>query len=104
MAFNIQLDLFGAIEKLIEFRKMNEWFKLLLMLGCSFWLSFSFAAGTALIAHRTPAEAIGEGLVAGTVMAVLVWRRSPLTNGMVLALPGAEAGKELEANTQVISK
>lgn len=104
MAFNLQLDLFGAIEKFIEFRKVNEWFKLIMSLVWSFWLSGSFSCGTALIAHRPVPESVGVGLVMGAVMSVVVWRRSPLTNGMILALPAGEAKTELESDTQVITK
>lgn len=104
MPFNLQLDLFGAIEKFIEFRKINEWVKLILSLTCSFWLSGTFTTGTAMIAHRSTPEAIGEGLVMASVMATIIWRRSPLTKGLILALPEEEAGKEINTNQQIITK
>jgi hypothetical protein len=104
LPFNLQLDLFGAIEKWIQFRKINEWVKLYTSLVCSFWLSGSFVTGTALTGHRPALEAIGLGLVAGSTFSTVIWRRSPLTKGMELALPEAEAKKEIETDQQVISK
>lgn len=103
MAFNIQLDVFDALEKWKEFSTLKEWASFLVSLFCSFWLSGSFACGSALVLHRPPWEALGEGLISATCMATLCWRRSPLTKGMILALPEKEAEKEIESNTQVIS-
>jgi hypothetical protein len=91
--FNLTLDLFSAIEKFVEFRKLNEWVKLILQLACSFIFSASFASGAALVIHRPPWEALGEGLMAGPTFAVIIWRRSPLTKGLMLALPEKEAGE-----------
>ena len=104
MAFNLQLDLFGAIEKWIQFRKIDEWVKLAMELFGSFWLGGCFTCGAGLAAHRPPWEALGEGLVAGSIFAVKVWRVSPLTKGMVLALPEKEARQEIKTDTQVIQK
>jgi hypothetical protein len=70
----------------LQFRKINEWVKLYTSLIFSFWLSGSFVTGSALISHRSWAEAIGAGLVAGSTFATVIWRRSPLTKGMELAL------------------
>lgn len=104
MALGLTIDLFDAIEKWIQFRKINEWVKLLISLVSSFWLSLSFVTGGSLIAHRPTSEAIGEGLVTATLLCTYLWRRSPLTKGMALALPADEAAKELETNVQVIDK
>lgn len=97
-------DLFGALEKWIEFRRINEWVKLCLSLFCSFWLSGAFVCGAGLTAHRPTMEAIGEGLISGAVMATMVWRRSDLTKGLILALPAAEAKAELETDSQIIRR
>jgi hypothetical protein len=104
LPLNLQLDLFGAVEKFVEFRKLNEWVKLYTSLIFSFWLSGSFVTGSALISHRSWAEGIGAGLVAGSTFATVIWRRSPLTKGMELALPVGEAKTEIETDQQVISK
>ena len=104
MPFNLQLDLFSAIEKFVQFRKINEWIKLGWELLCSYWISFSTITGGALVAHRPMLEAIGEGLLGGAVFATVIWRRSPLTKGMALALPAEEAAEEFKANQQIIQK
>ncbi|MGE0407458.1 MAG: hypothetical protein AB7O65_14275 [Candidatus Korobacteraceae bacterium] len=98
----INIDLFGAIEKFIRFRQINEWTKLVLSLVCSYWLSCSFAMGSALVAHRPMPEALGAGLIAGSTMAIVVWRRSPHTRGLILALPAETSKAEDETNQRVI--
>lgn len=103
MAFDFSIDIFQALEKWKEFGQLKQWLAFLISLFCSFWLSGSFATGSALVLHRPPWEALGEGLISATCMATLCWRRSPLTKGMILALPEKEAEKEMESNTQVIS-
>lgn len=95
------LDLFGAIEKLIEFRKLNEWAKFYTGLVCSFWFSGCAASGAALSVHRPAWEALGEGLIAATVSAAICWHRSELTKGMTLVLPGWIAKKEIESNVSI---
>jgi stage V sporulation protein SpoVS len=102
--FNLQLDLFGAVEKFVEFRKINEWVKLYTSLVFSFWLAGSFTTGSLLLAHRPALEAIGAGLVSGSVFATVIWRNSSLTKGMQLALPEAEAEAEIKTDQQIISK
>lgn len=104
MPFNINLDLFTAIQRFIEARKLNEWLKLGIQLFCSFWFGGCGATGSSLVAHRPPWEALGSGLVMGSVCAVIVWRRSPLTKGLILALPEQEAREEMKSDTQVIMK
>jgi hypothetical protein len=104
MAFNVQLDLFSAIQKFIEFRKINEWIKLGISLFCSFWLSSTFVTGSALLARQPWPMAIGAGLVSGSTLATVLWRNSPLPKGTQLALPIEEAAKELNTNVQVLTK
>jgi uncharacterized membrane protein (DUF441 family) len=104
MALGVSLDLFGAIEKLIQFHKLNEWIKLYTSLICSFWLGGSFTTGVALTAHRPTIEAIGEGLILGTISTVATWRKSPLTKGMILSLPSEESKAEFEHTVDTIYK
>lgn len=89
---------------LIKAHRLNEWAKLLFAEGFSGVTSFCFVCGSSLVSHRPSPEAVGTGLVAAAVMMTVVFRRSPLTKGMLVALPTDEAKEELEANAQVISK
>lgn len=89
---------------LIKAHKLNDWCKLFVSLGFSGFTSFCFSCGSALAAHRPSWEAFGIGLVMCSVMMTVTWRRSPLTKGMIVALPTEEARAELETNTQVVSK
>lgn len=102
------LDLFqgiaAAINGIIAQRKLNEWAKLLFSIHFSGVTSFCFACGSALVAHRAWPEAVGLGLVSAAVMMTVVFRRSPLTKGLFVALPAQEAGKELEADIQTIQR
>ena len=84
--------IFGGVEQIIQMHKINNWITLLITMLISFWCSSAFTCGTALLAHRSWAESVGAGLVSGSVMAVVVFRRSPLSRGMIVALPSAEAG------------
>lgn len=60
--------------------------------------------GTALVAQSSYATALGSGLIAGAVSATAVYRINPLTKGLIVVLPEAEAEKELEAGHQTIIK
>lgn len=92
------------IGDLVKTHKLNEWLKLLVSLCFSGFTSFCFSCGSALTAHRPSWEAFGIGLVMCSVMMTVTWRRSPLTKGLIVALPAEEAVTELETNAQVISK
>jgi predicted phage tail protein len=94
----------SIINKLIEIHKLNEWVKLYGSIFLSYWLSGSFACGTALVSGKGWLFSIGTGMVMGSVMGTVVYRRSSLAKGMTVALPTEEAKTELETNTQVISK
>lgn len=84
--------------------KLFEWVTLLTSLGFSALTSFLFVCGSALVANQSKPFAIGSGMVSAAVMATVVWRRSPLTRGTLVALPSKEAEVELGTNTQVITK
>lgn len=100
----LNLDLFSAIERLIEAHRINDWAKLVFSLTFSYLTTFSFACGSALAAHRPWLEAVGVGLVAGAVRATIAYRRSNLAKGTIIALPAEEATAELTSDTQVISR
>lgn len=94
----------NLITGLVKAHRLNEWVKLIIQLIASDLLSWQFTEGSALSATTPPMIARGLGLVAGAVMATVIWRRSPLTRGLMLALPAKEAEVELDSNTQVIQK
>ncbi|MFB3915130.1 MAG: hypothetical protein ACE14M_00250 [Terriglobales bacterium] len=100
----INLDLFSAIERLIEAHRINDWAKLIFSLTFSYSTTFAFACGSALAAHRPLLEAVGIGLVAGAVRTTIAYRRSHLAKGTIVALPAEEAAAELDSDTQVISR
>lgn len=100
----ISIDPVKDIESIIQLHKIDQWALLLIQLSYSFWLSLAFTCGGALTVHRPPWEAFGEGLVAGSTYAVVLWRRSPLTKGLMLVLPEKEAEVEMQTNLQVIQK
>ena len=94
----------GAIVGFWNAKKVGEQLRLQVSLIWSFWLSASFSCGTALVNHASYASAIGTGLIVGSSMAAVLWRVSPLTRGMQLALPAAEAGKEIDLDKQIVTK
>jgi hypothetical protein len=67
-------------------------------------VSFLVTYGGALVIHRPPWEAFGSGLCSAAVMMTVLFRRSDLTKGMIVALPESEANDEIKTDTQVISK
>jgi hypothetical protein len=82
------------------------WLKFLFELGFSAVVSFLFSAGTLLFAKAPAGVAIGFGMIWAAMALVYLFRResSRLTKGMLVALPGEEAEKELAANFQTIQK
>lgn len=92
------------IGDLVKAHRLNEWAKLLFSLSFSGVTSFAFSCGSALAAHRPPWESFGIGLLTGAVMMTVVFRRSPLTKGMFIALPAEEAGAEMGASVQTIQR
>jgi hypothetical protein len=92
--------------------KAQAWARLIFQLMASGAITFLIAGGLSLVgtaAGRIPAAwcwviGVGNGMwMAGVCMTVL-WRKSPLTKGMLLVLPSEEAAKELESNLEVIQK
>jgi len=95
---------FTGINQFIEYRRINEWTKLILSCVFTFWLSAAFSCGALMAAKTATAVAVGTGLMTGSSLATLVFRRSPLSKGLILALPEKEAEVEMNTNLQVITK
>jgi hypothetical protein len=85
---------------------LARWLKFLFELIFSGGVAFLFITGSALAAGKAPAIAIGVGMVWAALAMTVVFRdeHSKLTAGMLAALPGEEAGKELAADVQIIRK
>jgi hypothetical protein len=83
-----------------------QWLKFLFELGFSAVVSFLFCCGSLLFADAPAGIAIGFGMIWAAMAMGFLFRRetSRLTRGMLVALPGDEAAKELVANFQVIEK
>ena len=102
------LDIAGAVEKaitdLIILHRIDRWSRLIFTMGFSGLVSFLATCGGALTAHRPSLEAIGAGMCSAAVMMTVLFRRSELTKGMTVALPGQEAAQEIKTPTQIITK
>ena len=102
------LDPFGALADFV-LGKMKQsamalWMKLLFTMAFSAIASFLFICGSLLSVKVTPAVAVGTGMVVAAMAMVVLFRRSPLTKGLMVVLPADEAAKELETGFQVIQK
>jgi hypothetical protein len=83
-----------------------QWFKFLFELGFSAVVSFLFGCGTLLFGRAPAGVAVGFGMIWAAMAMTYLFRRetSRLTRGMLVALPGDEAAKELAAGFQTIEK
>lgn len=83
-----------------------QWLKFLFELIFSAVVSFLFSCGTFLFGGARAGIAIGFGMIWAAMALVYLFRResSRLTKGMLVALPGDEAAKEMAANFQTIQK
>ena len=72
---------------LVRTHRLNEWAKLCFAMAWSYSTAFSFAAGTALVAHQPPTSAFGAGMIAGAGAVTFLFARSPLTHGLMVAAP-----------------
>jgi hypothetical protein len=59
--------------------------------------------GTLLAVGRAWETSLGAAMVAVAVVLTAMFRRSPLTRGMMIVLPAEEAAKEMQTNLQTIS-
>ena len=94
----------STITKLIELHRIDKWCRLLFTMAFSGICSFLLTCGGAFIAHRPTFEGIGEGMVSAAVMMTVLFRRSDLTKGMIVALPESEAEVELKTSAEIINK
>ena len=102
------MDPLGALAEFV-LGKMKQsamalWLKLLFTMAFSAAVSFLFVCGTMLARGQPAGFAIGGGMVMAAVAMTVLFRRSPLTSGLMVVLPGVEAAKEIETNFQVIEK
>jgi hypothetical protein len=82
--------------------KAQRWFKLLFTLGFSAMTTFLYVTGGSLAATRSWPVSIGSGMVSSAVILTVLFRRSDLTKGMIVALPEDEAKTEVNTDIQVI--
>ena len=78
--------------------------KLIFGFAFSYPTTFSFICGTALTAGKPWRIAIGSGMVSGAVVVTYLFRRSPLTKELFVALPAEEAGKEIDTSLQTLQR
>ena len=102
------MDPLGALADFV-LGKMKQsavslWLKLLFTMAFSAAVSFLFVCGTMLALGQAAGFAIGSGMVMAAMAMTVLFRRSPLTKGLMVVLPGSEATKEIETNFQVIEK
>jgi len=83
---------------------MAQWAKLLFTMGFSATVSFLFVCGTVLGLGQPATLAIGGGMVMAAMAMVVLFRQSPLTKGLLVVLPEAEAAREMETDFQIIEK
>jgi hypothetical protein len=110
---------------LIEKKILQAWVRLLFSMLGSGALTFMLVCGGSLIGVKTlvlifgpgvaaalptslPAGdwgfSLGLGMVISALMMVVVFRRDPLSKGIMLVLPSWEAAAELATDIQVIDK
>ncbi len=102
------LDPFSALADFVlgklKQAMMAQWLKLLFELGFSAAVAFLFVCGTALLASGSWTLAAGSGMVAAALCMTYLFRRSPLTKGLMVVLPEVEEVKEAEAQLQTIKR
>lgn len=83
-----------------------QWLRFLFELGFSATVSFLFSCGGMLVGGASDAMSVGVGMIWSALAMVYLFRRerTKLTAGMIVALPGDEAAKELQSNFEVIEK
>jgi hypothetical protein len=83
---------------------IQQWASLLFQMAFSGSVTFLLVCGGQLVAGLPLKMAIGSAMVACAVVLAVLFRRSPLTKGMMVVLPSEEAAKEIAASLQTISK
>lgn len=102
------MDPFNAIGNVIlgvyKERKVQAWVKLIFTMGFSAGTTFLYVTGGSLAATKSWPISIGSGMISSAVILTVLFRRSDLTKGMIVALPAEEAKTELGTDIQVIGK
>ena len=83
---------------------MALWLKLIFELVFSAIVAFLFVAGTVALSTRSWLVGLATGMVMAAICMVAVFRRSPLTKGLTVVLPGAEAAREIGSDLQTIER
>ena len=100
------MDPFHAIAEVVlgvyKERKVQNWCKLIFTLGFSAVTTFMYVTGGALAATKSWPVSIGSGMISSAVILTVLFRRSDLTKGMIVALPAEEAKTEINTDIQVI--
>src|SRR5258707_10159064 len=100
------MDPFHAIGEVVlgiyKERKVQNWCKLIFTLSFSAITTFLYVTGGSLAATRSWPISIGSGMVSAAVIMTVLFRRSDLTKGMIVALPAEEAKTEINSNIPVI--
>jgi hypothetical protein len=83
---------------------LSQWWKLLFELAFSATVSFLFVCGTVILSTKSVVIGAGSGMVMAALCMTVLFRRSPLTKGMMVVLPAAEAVKEMDAQFQTVER
>ena len=84
---------------------IQGWCKLIFTIAFSGGVTFVFICGTVLVSPpHSWAIAVGSGQMLAAVCMTAVFRASPLTKGLLVVLPSAEAAKEIETDLQTIQR
>ena|ERR1700690_1032779 len=90
---------------ILKQRVIQDWCKLIFSIAFSGGVGFVFTCGAVLVAPpHSWAMAIGSGQIIAGVCMTAVFRASPLTKGLLVVLPSAEAAKEIETDLQTIQR
>ena len=89
---------------LIEHKTLQAWARLIFGMVFSGIVSFLIACGGALVAGRSAAVSVGTGMLMSGVLMTVLFRTSPLTKGIKVALPEQEAELEIKTDAQTIER
>lgn len=83
---------------------LSQWLKLLFGMTFSATVSFLFVCGTVILATNSVVSGVASGMVMSALCMTVLFRRSPLTKGIMVVLPAAEGAKEMETQFQTIER
>ena len=87
-----------------ETKKVQQWVVLLFQMFFSAFSTFLFVCGSSLVSTKSWSLSIGAGMISSSLVLVVLFRRSPLTKGMMAVLPIDEAKVEIATDVQIIEK